>query len=167
MPIVDISNVDDEALNVISLMDGVLQRVVSTFNSYNVPLPMRQYWTVGQQAIDCEQLAVTLIQIYLGPPGDQASTPQRCNTARTAVMSVSISREIPTVGQNGRPPAADKIEEAAKISAIDGYVLMQSLNQLDMWEPGGYGIGVIATADFPPPEGGFQTVNMQLTMAIP
>jgi hypothetical protein len=167
MGIVDISNVDEEALNIIALLDGVLQRVVSTFNSYNVPLPNRRYWTVGQQAVDCEQVVVMLVQIYLGPPGDQAASPQRCNTARTAVMTVSISREIPTVGQNGRPPSADKIEDAAKISAIDGYILMQSLNELDMWEPGGYGVGVIATVDMPPPEGGFQTVNMQLTMAIP
>lgn len=167
MPIVDISEVEDEALNAIEMLDGVLTRVISTFNSYNVPIPTRQYWTVGQQAIDCEQLTVTLIQIYLGAPGDQASSPQRCNMPRTAVMTVSISREIPTVGQNGRPPSADKVEDAAKISAIDGYVLMQSLNLLDMWEPGGYGVGVIATVDYPPPEGGFQTVNMQLTMAIP
>lgn len=167
MPITDIATVDDDAKNIVTFLEGVLERVASTFQSYNIPLPGRQYWTVGQQAIDCEQLTVTLIQIYLGPPGDQASTPQRCNTARTAVMTVSISRQIPTVGQNGRPPAADKLQEAANISAIDGYVLMQSLNLLDMWEPGGYGLGVIATVDYPEPEGGFQTVNMQLTMAIP
>lgn len=164
---VDIANIDEEALNIVELLDGVLQRVVSTFNSYNVPLPSRQYWTVGQQAVDCEQLTVTLLQIYLGAPGDQASSPQRCNQPRTAVMTVSLSRCIPTVGQNGRPPSADKLEEAAKISAIDGYILMLSLNLLDMWEPGGYGVGVIATVDMPPPEGGYQTVNMQLTMAIP
>jgi hypothetical protein len=167
MPIVDITDVDDGALNIVELMDGVLQRVVSTFNSYNVPLPSRQYWTVGQQAVDCEQLTVTLVQIYLGAPGDEASSPQRCNQPRTAVMTVSLSREIPVVGQNGRPPSADKLEQAAHISAIDGYVLMLSLNLLDMWEPGGYGVGVIATVDYPAPEGGFQTVNMQLTMAIP
>lgn len=167
MPIVDITDVDDEALNIIELMNGVLQRVVNTFNSYNVPVPARQYWTVGQQAIDCEQLTVTLIQIYLGAPGDEASSPQRCNQPRTAVMTVSLSREIPVVGQNGRPPSADKLEQAAQISAIDGYVLMQSLNLLDMWEEGGFGVGVIATVDYPTPEGGFQTVNMQLTMAIP
>lgn len=167
MPIVDITNVDEEALNIVALMDGVLQRVVSTFNSYNVPLPTRQYWTVGQQAVDCEQVTVTLVQIYLGAPGDQASAPQRCNQPRTAVMTVSVSRAIPVVGQNGRPPSADKVEEAAAISAIDAYVLMLSLNELDMWEESGFGVGVIATADIPPPEGGFQTVNMQLTMAVP
>lgn len=164
---IDISVVDTDATNIVDMLDGVLERVVSTFESYNVPLPSRRYWTVGQQAIDCEQLTVTLLQIYLGAPGDQASSPQRCNQPRTAVMTVSISRAIPTVGQNGRPPSADRINEAAKISAIDGYILMLSLNLLDMWEPGGYGVGVIATVDIPPPEGGFQTVNMQLTMAIP
>jgi hypothetical protein len=167
MSIIDITDVDDEALNILELMNGVLQRVVSTFNSYNVPLPSRQYWTVGQQAVDCEQLTVTLIQIYLGGPGDQASSPQRCTQPRTAVMTVSVSREIPVVGQNGRPPSADKLEQAAQISAIDAYILMLSINLFDMWEPGGFGVGVIATADIPPPEGGFQTVNMQLTMAIP
>lgn len=167
MPIASITNVDSEAFNIVDLMNGVLERVVSTFNSYNMPIPTRQYWTVGQQAVDCEQITVTLVQIYLGAPGDQASQPQRCTQPRTAVMTVSVSRAIPVVGQNGRPPSADKLEEAAAISAIDAYILMLSLNTLDMWEEGGFGVGVIATADIPPPEGGFQTVNMQLTMAIP
>ena len=44
---------------------------------------------------------------------------------------------------------------------------MESVNVLDMWESAGYGVGVIATVDVPAPEGGFQTVNMQVTMAIP
>lgn len=167
MAIVDISQVDDAALNIVDFLDGVLERVEATFQSFNVPLPSRRYWTVGQTAIDCEQLVVTLVQVYLGPPGDQASAPQRCNMPRTAVLTVTIAREIPVVGQNGRPPSAEKITDGSKISAIDAYVLMSSINSLDMWETGGYGVGVIATADITPPEGGFQVVNMQLTMAIP
>jgi hypothetical protein len=167
MGIVDISQVDEGALNIVDFLDGVLERVEAVFQSYNVPLPSRRYWTVGQTAIDCEQLVVTLLQVYLGPPGDQASAPQRCNMPRTAVMTVTIAREIPVVGQNGRPPSAEKITDGSKISAIDAYVLMSSINSLDMWESGGYGVGVIATADVTPPEGGFQVVNMQLTMAIP
>jgi hypothetical protein len=167
MPIVDISNVSEDITNVLDFLDNVLQRIVDTFEASHVPIPSRQYWTVGQTAIDCEQLVVTLVQIYLGPPGDQASSPQRCNMPRTAVMTVTISRAIPTVGQNGRPPTADKINEAARVSAIDAYVLMQALNALDVWDDGGFGVGVIATADIPEPEGGFQSVNLQLTMAIP
>jgi hypothetical protein len=38
---------------------------------------------------------------------------------------------------------------------------------LDQWDDSGYGLGVIATVDSPSAEGGFQTVNMQITMAIP
>jgi len=167
MAITSIANVDSEALNLKYLLDGVLERAVSVFQSYNVPLPTRQYWTVGEQAIDCEQLVLTFIQMYLGPPGDQASTPQRCHVVRTAVMTLSLSRSIPTVGQNGRPPSGDTIESAAQIAAVDAWVLMQSVNLFDMWEEGGFGVGVIATVDVPPPEGGFQTINMQLTMAVP
>ena len=167
MPITDTSGVSEEALNVKSLLDGVLDSIVSVFQSHNVPLPTRQYWTVGEQAIDCEQLTVTLIQLYLGAPGDQASAPQKCNMPRSAVMTVSLAREIPTVGQNGRPPSYEKISQAAEISAIDAWVLMESINLLDQWEPGSFGVGVIATVDIPPPEGGFQLVNMQLTVAVP
>ena len=167
MAITSIANVDSEALNLKYLLDGVLERAVSVFQSYNVPLPTRQYWTVGEQAIDCEQLVLTFVQMYLGPPGDQASTPQRCHVVRTAVMTLSLSRAIPTVGQNGRPPSGDTIESAAQIAAVDAWVLMQSVNLFDMWEEGGFGVGVIATVDVPPPEGGFQTINMQLTMAVP
>lgn len=167
MAITDISVVSEDAMNIVTFMDNVLETIVSTFISYGVPLPSRQYWNVGQAAVDCEQLVVSLMQIYLGPPGDQASLPQRCNMPRTAVLGVSLARTVPVVGQNGRPPMADKIQEAAQISAIDGYVMMQSMNLFDQWEPGNFGLGVIATVDIPPPEGGFQLVNMQLTMAIP
>lgn len=167
MPITDTSGVSEEALNVKSLLDGVLDSIVSVFQSHNVPLPTRQYWTVGEQAIDCEQLTVTLIQLYLGAPGDQASSPQRCNMPRSAVMTVSLAREIPSVGQNGRPPSYEKISQAAEISAVDAWVLMESVNLLDQWDPGSFGVGVIATVDIPPPEGGFQVVNMQLTVAVP
>ena len=167
MGIVDISNVSTDALNIVDMCDGILASVISTYASYNVPLPTRRYWTVGQSSIDCEQLTVTLVQTYLGSPGNQLTTPQRCTAPRTAVVLVTVAREIPTVSVNGRPPTAANIEEAAQISAIDTWVLLQSLNILDMWEEGGFGIGVIGTVETPPPEGGFQLVVLELTMAIP
>lgn len=164
---VDYNAIDSDAKNVVILLQGLLARVVAKFASYNVPIPGRQYFTVGQEAVDCEQLVVILSQIYLGPPGDQAAAPQRYHVPRTAVMTVSLSRAIPSVGQNGRPPTAETIQNASRISAVDAWVLMESVNELDMLQEGGYGLGVIATADIAPPEGGFQTVNMQITMSIP
>ena len=167
MPIVNISGVSDDALNVVNLLDGVLTKTISVFDSYSVPLPARRYWTVGQTAIDCEQLTVTLLQAYLGPPGDQAATPQRCNVPRTAVVLITVAREIPVVSINGRPPTAANITEGAQITAVDAWVLLQSLDLFDQWDDTGFGLGVIGTVDTPPPEGGFQLTTMQLTMAIP
>jgi hypothetical protein len=167
MATIDVLGVDEDALNLKEMLDGVLARVEATFQSYNVSLPSRRYWTMGRPAIDCEQVTVSMIQMYLGAPGAQVSLPQRCNVPRSATLNVSISRETPVVGANGRPPSPDKIEQAGMWAAIDAWVLMQSINQLDQWDETGYGVGVIATLDTPEPEGGFQTVTLQITMAVP
>lgn len=164
---IDVLGIDEDALNLKEMLDGVLERVEATFQSYNVSLPARRYWTMGRPAIDCEQVTVSLIQMYLGAPGAQVSLPQRCNVPRSATLNISISRETPVVGTNGRPPSPDKIEQAGAWAAVDAWVLMQSINQLDQWDETGYGVGVIATLDTPEPEGGFQTITMQITMAVP
>jgi hypothetical protein len=167
MPITSISGVSSDALNIVTLLDGVLSRTVSTFESYSVPIPARRYYTVGQTAVDCEQLTVTLLQAYLGAPGDQASTPQRCNVPRSAVVLITIAREVPVVSINGRPPTATNIQDASKITAIDAWVLLQAIDSFDQWDETGFGLGVIGTVDTPPPQGGFQLTTMQLTLAIP
>jgi hypothetical protein len=167
MAIVDISGVSAGALNLKNLMDGVLEKTVEVFGDYNVPLPSRQFWTVGEPAIDCEQLVVSFIQTYLGLPGNQASEPQRCQSPRSVVLTISISREIPVVGVNGKAPTGDKNEEASRIAVVDAWMFMELINKLDQWEPGEFGLGVIATADSSGFDGGFQTTAMQLTMVVP
>jgi hypothetical protein len=162
-----ISDFSEETLNLKEMMDGILEKVCTVFQSYNVPLPSRQYWTMGQPAIDCEQLVVSFAQMYLGTPGDQATDPQRCHVPRTAVVNVILTRQIPVVGQNGKAPSANKIEESSYISAVDAWVLMESINLLDQWDESGFGLGVIATLDMIGPEGGFTSVNLQLTLAVP
>jgi hypothetical protein len=159
--------IDEDAFSVVYLMQGVLDRVVAIYESYGVPLPSRRYWTMGQPATDCEQVVVSFIQMYLGAPGDEAAAPQRCNVPRSAVLQVAISREIPVVGQSGRAPSAEKIQDGSKISAVDSWILMAAVNLFDQWEEGGYGPGVIATLNSEEPQGGFQNITLQLTMAVP
>jgi hypothetical protein len=164
---IDISGVSEDALNLKEMMEGVLERVQNIYQSYNVELPNRRYWTMGQPAIDCEQLVVSFAQMYLGAPGSQVSEPQRCHVPRSATLNISVSRETPVVGQNGRPPSPEKLEMAASWAAIDAWVLMEGIKLLDQWDETGYGVGVIATLESPAPEGGFQTVTLQVTMAVP
>ena len=163
----DISEISSDALNLKNMMDGILEKVCSVFQSYNVPLPGRQYWTMGNPVIDCEQVVVSLNSVYLGPPGQQMNEPTRCNMPRTATVNISIARTFPVVGQNGRPPSANKIEQASYAAAVDAWVLMESLRLFDQWDDGSYGLGVIASAELIEPEGGFQIVNMELTLAVP
>ena len=59
---IDISGVSEEATNLRDMMQGVLERIQAVFQSYNVALPSRCYWTMGQPAIDCEQLVVSFAQ---------------------------------------------------------------------------------------------------------
>jgi hypothetical protein len=165
--LIDLSGVAEGATNLRDMMQGVLERVESVFQSYNVELPQRRYWTMGQPAVDCEQLVVFFQQLYLGPPGAQVGEPQRCHVPRSATLTISIARQTPVVSQNGRPPAPEKIQAASETLSYDAWVLMESINQLDQWDETGYGVGVIATLESGPPEGGFQTTTMMLTLAVP
>lgn len=159
--------VSADAKHLASLMQEVLDRVVAAYATYSMPLPSRQYWTMGQPAVDCEQLVVSFVQMYVGAPGDEATEPRRCNDPRSATLNVSVSRQVPVVGQGGRPPSADAIEDYAAISAYDAYILLDSAANLDAWEESGFGLGVIATVEVQTPEGGYQTAVLTLTVAVP
>jgi hypothetical protein len=163
----DLTGVSEDAVNLRDMMQGVLERVQSVFQSYNVELPARRYWTMATPAIDCEQLVVYFQQMYLGAPGAEVGEPQRCHVPRSATVGIMIARQTPIVGQNGRPPSPAAIEAASEIMAIDSWVLMESINQLDQWDETGYGVGVVATLEASPPEGGFQTTTMVITMTVP
>jgi hypothetical protein len=165
--IVDLSGVTDNAKALSELMSVVLEKVETVYDSYNMPLPSRRYWTFGQPAVDCEQVVVSFIQMYLGPPGGEIAEPRRCNDVRSVVLEVAVSREVPTAQPNGAPPTPEAITNGNFASAYDAWVLMDSAAQLDAWETSGFGLGVIATIQVTAPEGGFQTVVLTLTLAVP
>lgn len=170
MPIADISGVSDDAKNLATHMQELLNRVITTFDSYSMPIPARRYYTFGAPAIDCEQLVVSLLQMYIGVPGDEATEPRRCNDPRSGTFLVTVAREVPITQANGNPPKADDIQRASEVSALDAWILMESTREFDAsWGnlPNGLGLGVIATVDVDPPEGGFQITRMTITMAIP
>jgi hypothetical protein len=168
MPLTDVSNATDEAKNLANFLQEVLNRVITVYGSYSMPLPSRRYYTMAAPVVDCEQVCVSFIQMYVGTPGDEATEPKRCHDPRTATISIQVARAVPITQNNGQAPRADDIQDAAYVSALDAWVLMESINNLDTWAVNGpFGLGVIATVDADPPEGGFQTTRMTLTMAVP
>ncbi len=168
MAITDISNVNDDAKNLANFLQEVLNRVITVYDSYNMPLPSRRYYTMATPVVDCEQICVSFIQMYIGSPGDEATEPRKCSDPRSATLSIQVARGVPVVQQNGNPPRPDDIQNASEVSALDAWILIESMNSLDAWAGDGpFGLGVIATVDADPPEGGFQTTRMTLTMAVP
>jgi len=170
MAITDISGVSNDARNLATFMQEVLDKVISTFAEYSMPLPTRRYYTFGAPAIDTEQAVVSLLQMYIGAPGDEATEPRRTEDPRSGTFLITIAREVPIVQTNGNPPKADDIQKASEVSALDAWILMESTRAFDAsWGnlPNGLGLGVIATVDVDPPEGGFQLTRMTITMAIP
>lgn len=165
--IIDFDAVDPDAKNLVAHLENVLEKVVATYASYNMPLPDRQYWTLGQTVVDCEQVVVCLLQMYLGSPGDEATEPRRCNDPRSATITVTVSRQIPVVGPSGKAPSPAKIQEGMIPAAYDAWILMESVKMLDTWENAGFGLGVIATLETTPPEGGFQNTILTMTSAVP
>ena len=164
----NVTGVSNDARNLAVLMQDVLDRVINVYNSYDMPLPARRYWNIATPVVDCEQLVVSMIQMYVGTPGDEATEPRRCNDPRSVTLNISVSRAVPILQPNGQPPLADDIQEAAVVAAYDAWILMESINQFDSWASNGpFGMGVIATVDSAPPEGGFQTTRMTITMAVP
>lgn len=169
MAIADLTGVSNDAKNVSLFLQELLDRVILTYNSYDMPLPGRRYWTMSAPVVDCEQVVVSLIQMYVGAPGDEANEPRRCRDPRSATVTIEIAREVPIAQQNGQIPKAHDIQSASEAQAYDAWILMESINNFDAWamEMGGLGLGVIATVDTTTPQGGFQTVRMTLTMAVP
>lgn len=164
----DLTGISDDAKALAAHLNEVLTRVVNIYGSYDMPLPDRRYWTMGTPVVDCEQLVVSFVQMYIGSPGDEATMPRRCNDPSSATVQISISRKVPVVGTNGRPPSAETIQLYSNLQAYDAWILLHSARELDSWETaGGFGLGVIATVETSEPEGGFQTTILTLTSAVP
>lgn len=154
--------------SIITLLQGVLDAVVSTYASAGIDLPDRRYWLLSEPVVDCEQVTVSLMQAYVGPPGDEASLPQRCDAVKTAVMQIQVHRCVPTTSARGKSPTAAAIQGASEALAIDAFLLLDSANALEMWDiSNGPGLGVIATVEVLQPQGGYQAVLLNLTTAIP
>lgn len=152
----------EDAKTVPLLLEHCLGALVEVYRQEGVPLPDRRYWTVGQAAWDCEQATVSLLQTYLGVPGQPADGATRCETPRSATIAISIVRPAAIWEENSEtPPTPTDIQNAAVPVGVDVWLLYAVAAQCDR-----YGIGVIATVDVLQPEGGLHGCVATLTVQI-
>jgi hypothetical protein len=139
----------------------LLEQVRQIYARVGIALPSRQYVTLGTPAQDCEQVTVAFQQTYIGPPGDEASTPQRCDGPRSAVFQITITRCVPTVDAKNRVPTPEQMEPSTQALMQDAWLLLSTSQELDDY------LGVIATVEATDPAGGLQSIVMTLTLGVP
>ena len=143
-------------------LQNILDSVNASFEQEGVPLPERQYYTVGQTAHDCEQLTVTLLQFQLGGPGDEPEKPLKCNAARTVVLVVELIRCIPVSRSRGEPVTPERIAEATDGFSRDAWLLMEGVLNSSAADY----LGALADIEFPEPEDIYQTIRLNLTVGV-
>lgn len=163
--------VSPEIDSVIVHAEGLLETVNQRFLEAGIDLPGRQYINIGalqDAAWDCEQVVVSVEQLYNGLPGEQGQTPTRCELPWTAVSTVSIVRCLPTSTPAGRsgapvPPTSDRMTEDAKLRMRDMWLLRMAGASFAEEQNYAGGLADITTA---PPQGGYRAVILTLVAAL-
>jgi hypothetical protein len=114
-----------------------------------VPLPERQYWTIGTTAHDCEQMVLAVQQMFLGTAENPIELTQ-CTGPRGLTFTVEVVRCVPGLTNRGQPPPAESIEVASVHPVIDMEILIDITKYFDP-----FNTGVIVNVDPIPAQGGF------------
>ena len=117
--------------DVVTLAASILAKVVEVYERNGISLPDRRYIALASPAQDCEQVTVAFQQLYIGPPGDEASAPQRCESPRSAVFEIVITRCIPVVDDRNRAPQPAEISAASAVLMRDAWLLLDSVKEMD------------------------------------
>lgn len=126
MPL-DPSKVYDTATDI---LDSVVARLGDLYDDYTpaIDVPDRQYVHGGDVAWDCEQVVVTVPEAGLTHafPGEAAAM-LVCSPPRHVAFEVWIVRCVPGPKDNGDPPTVTDLDDAARKTLTDLWVLAYSL----------------------------------------
>lgn len=151
-----------EDLYLVTFVEHCFNAVVQTFDEHNVALPERRYWTIGAAAADCEQMVVSVLQVFWGNPGIPPTEPVRCNQPRSITLGVQILRDAAVAGpRSSSGPTAEAIMSKAIAPLVDTEILMEAVGTWDRT-----GIGVVSTFDALDAEGGLQGVVGTVTVSL-
>lgn len=159
----------DSADELFQTAELVFEHILNVFQQYSTPLPDRQFITMGtaeDTVHDCEQVSLSISQVYSGLPGAQMNEPKPCFDNYTAVMVVSIVRCIPTPsGRATTAPAADAITRTAFTQSRDAMLLLQGAS--DALEAQQFLMGGgVADVMVGKPTGNMQAVTLNLALPV-
>lgn len=140
--------------------DQALKDVVEHYIKVGVPLPARQYWTLGQTAHDCEQCVLAIQQMFLGTSEAPLDT-SKCDGPRGLTFTLEVLRCVPTLTNRGQAPVGDAIEVASVNPVIDMEIMLDLTPYFDP-----YNIGVVVNVDPLNAEGGYHGAICTYTVSL-
>jgi hypothetical protein len=150
-------------------MKEIRSTIVSFFAAAGVTLPVRQYTTTGGDATvayDCEQLTVTVAQIYLGTPGEPSYQPTGCMLNMSGDFIIELVRCAPIAAPSKRNPdkiaipTVEEMQAATLIRAIDAQILLEAAHAVPSTQ------GVVASIEFAGADGAMQAIIMRLACSL-
>jgi hypothetical protein len=143
----------------------MLDYLVQAATESMAPIPARQYVTVGQAVEDCEQVVSTIFFARTGVPDSLSPGPQsfiNCPPMWREIVDLSIHRCVPVMSDSGIPPTPEALEQAAKVEAMDTYLLQKAAEFRSME---GFG-AVTCIVTYPPHSGGFGQTQARYEVAV-
>jgi len=106
-----------------AMLTQVLDTVVNVYAPSDLDLPTLRYVCVGTPVVNCDQVTVSLRQLYRGIPGLQEEQPSNCMSPLTAVIEVQVVRCAKVVDARGNT-LIEPMVEASTIYMRDANMLM-------------------------------------------
>lgn len=149
------------------LLDSVVARMEDVYQDYTpaIVLPERQYVHAGEVAWDCESVVVSGMSLTHAFPGE-AGANLVCSPPRHVALDVWIIRCVPTLDDNGNPPSVQALDDAARITLTDMWVLSYILWAFrDDWKGTCQSL-LLGPVEVVGPEGGYSAVKAQVFVLV-
>lgn len=151
-------------------MQRILDAVETGYAAAGILLPERRFTAVGDVAsslaIDCEQVTVNFVQLYVGEPGQPNLISQDCLGLMSADFVVQVTRCVPILkakpGVAGRfkAPPIEEVIAATKTQAVDAQLLFEIAAGISSLQ------GKVATVIPSGSDGGYQSVAINISMSL-
>ena len=129
------------------------------------PVPSTIYATEGTPVHDCEQLTITLLQVYFGPPGEQAETPNPCDGMITGVFQLELVRCMsPSYNAKTRSGGTPEEKHTSSMELYkDAAVLMRTPTYMPSPD---FDRDVMGDLTIGEPSGGYIAITMNIVVGL-
>lgn len=142
-------------------MDYALDQVVTEYVAQGVELPARRYWAIGLEALDCNQVALTVRNVQLGTAGNPLELTM-CTGPRSLTFVLQIMRCAPVADNRGRAPSPMSMQSASIAVARDMEIMIYNLpTRFDVYQT-----GIVCSVTAVAPEGGLHGASGTYTVNL-